>query len=43
MVRVLELEDVSVVRDGNTILNGLNWTVESDERWVVLGHRLDSS
>jgi iron complex transport system ATP-binding protein len=37
MVRVLELEDVSVVRDGNTILNGLNWTVESDERWVVLG------
>ncbi|MCS0498276.1 ABC transporter ATP-binding protein [Protaetiibacter mangrovi] len=37
MVRVLELEDVSVVRDGNTILDGLNWTVESDERWVVLG------
>jgi len=37
MVRVLELEDVSVVRDGNTILDGVTWTVESDERWVVLG------
>jgi iron complex transport system ATP-binding protein len=37
MVRVLELEDVSVVRDGNTILDGLSWTVESDERWVILG------
>lgn len=37
MVRVLELDDVSVVRDGNTILDGLNWTVASDERWVVLG------
>jgi iron complex transport system ATP-binding protein len=37
MVRVLELEDVSVVRDGNTILDSLSWTVESDERWVVLG------
>jgi len=37
MVRVLELDDVSVVRDGNTILDRLNWTVESDERWVVLG------
>jgi len=37
MVRVLELDGVSVVRDGNTILDGLNWTIESDERWVVLG------
>ncbi|GMA92617.1 iron ABC transporter ATP-binding protein [Homoserinibacter gongjuensis] len=37
MVRVLELDDVSVVRNGNAILDGINWTVESDERWVVLG------
>jgi iron complex transport system ATP-binding protein len=37
MVRVLEFDDVSVVRDGNTILDGVSWTVESDERWVVLG------
>ncbi|WP_395243123.1 ABC transporter ATP-binding protein [Agromyces sp. MMS24-K17] len=34
---VLNFRDVSVVRDGNTILDGVNWTVESDERWVVLG------
>jgi len=37
MVRVLEFEDVSVVRDGNTILDRLNWSVESEDRWVVLG------
>ncbi len=37
MVRVLDLQDVSIVRDGNTILDSLSWTVESDERWVVLG------
>src|SRR5690606_761380 len=37
MVRVLEFEDVSVVRDGNTILDRLNWSVESENRWVVLG------
>ncbi|BDZ66402.1 ABC transporter ATP-binding protein [Agromyces mangrovi Wang et al. 2018] len=34
---VLQLTDVSVVRDGNTILDGVDWTVESDQRWVVLG------
>ncbi|QAY74006.1 ABC transporter ATP-binding protein [Agromyces protaetiae] len=34
---VLKFRDVSVVRDGNTILDGIDWTVESDERWVVLG------
>ncbi|WP_166864292.1 MULTISPECIES: ABC transporter ATP-binding protein [unclassified Salinibacterium] len=37
MVRVLDLNDVSVVRDGNPILNHVNWTVDSDQRWVVLG------
>ncbi|TXK17610.1 ABC transporter ATP-binding protein [Homoserinibacter sp. GY 40078] len=37
MVQVLQLDDVSVVRDGNTILDHIDWTVESDERWVVLG------
>ncbi|MFF1574801.1 ABC transporter ATP-binding protein [Leifsonia sp. NPDC058292] len=37
MPSVLKLEDVSVVRDGNTILDSVNWTVEPDERWVVLG------
>jgi iron complex transport system ATP-binding protein len=37
MARVLELTDVSVVRDGNRILDSITWAVESDERWVVLG------
>jgi iron complex transport system ATP-binding protein len=37
MPSVLKLEDVSVVRDGNTILDSVNWTIEPDERWVVLG------
>jgi len=37
MVRVLDFAGVSVVRNGNTILDDLNWTVESEHRWVVLG------
>jgi iron complex transport system ATP-binding protein len=37
MPSVLSLNDVSIVRDGNTILNAVNWTVEPDERWVILG------
>ncbi len=37
MVRVLDLNDVSVVRDGNPILDHVSWTVDSDQRWVVLG------
>ncbi|WP_394551844.1 ABC transporter ATP-binding protein [Agromyces sp. MMS24-JH15] len=34
---VLQFRDVAVVRDGNTILDGIDWTVGSDERWVILG------
>ncbi|MRG58447.1 ATP-binding cassette domain-containing protein [Agromyces sp. CFH 90414] len=34
---VLEFRDVSVVRDGNTILDGVDWSVAEDERWVILG------
>jgi iron complex transport system ATP-binding protein len=34
---VLQFDDVSVVRDGNAILDGVNWSVTSDERWVILG------
>jgi len=34
---VLNLQDVSVIRDGGTILGPLSWTVSSGERWVVLG------
>jgi iron complex transport system ATP-binding protein len=37
MSRVLDLSDVSVVRDGNPILSGISWVVDSAERWVVLG------
>ena len=37
MASVLELNDVSVVRDGTTILDSVNWAVESDQRWVILG------
>jgi iron complex transport system ATP-binding protein len=37
MASVLELNDVSVVRDGTTILDSISWAVESDQRWVVLG------
>jgi iron complex transport system ATP-binding protein len=34
---VLQLSDVSVVRDGNPVLKGIDWAVEPDERWVILG------
>ncbi|WP_344368955.1 ABC transporter ATP-binding protein [Agromyces tropicus] len=34
---VLQFQNVSVVRDGNTILDDIDWSVASDERWVILG------
>jgi len=37
MSSVLELTDVSVIRDGNPILNGVTWSVDSNERWAILG------
>ena len=37
MNEVLRLKDVSVVRDGNTILNNIDWTVTSQQRWVIIG------
>jgi iron complex transport system ATP-binding protein len=37
MASVLELTDVSVVRDGARILSDVTWSVDSDERWAVLG------
>ena len=37
MASVLQLTDVSIVRDGNTILDKLSWTVDGSERWVILG------
>ena len=37
MASVLELTDVTVVRDGNPILDSVTWAVDSAERWVILG------
>ena len=36
-VPVLQLSGVTVVRDGATLLDGVDWTVREGERWVVLG------
>ena len=33
----LELTDLTVVRDGNNILDSVSWKVRSEERWVILG------
>jgi len=37
MPSVVRLEDVSVVRNGVSILDHVSWTVAETERWVVLG------
>lgn len=37
MASVLQFDDVSVVRGGNTILDSVNWNVDSADRWVILG------
>jgi iron complex transport system ATP-binding protein len=34
---VLDLESVSVVRDGRTLLDAVDWTIRPGERWVLLG------
>lgn len=37
MSEVVKFSDVRVVRSGRPILDGLNWTVEESDRWVILG------
>ncbi len=37
MSPTLELHDVTLVREGRTILDRIGWTVQPDERWLVLG------
>jgi iron complex transport system ATP-binding protein len=37
MNEVLALENVSVVRAGKTILNSVTWSVQANERWVIVG------
>ena len=34
---VLQFVDVTVRRGTKTLLDRINWTVEEDERWAVLG------
>nr|MDT0664300.1 ABC transporter ATP-binding protein [Micromonospora sp. DSM 115978] len=34
---VVRLADVTVTRDGSTLLAGIDWTVSDGQRWVVLG------
>lgn len=33
----LRLSHVRLVRDGKTILDGIDWSVDAGERWVILG------
>ena len=37
MPEVLQLSEVSLTRSGTTILDRVDWAVDSSERWVVLG------
>ena len=37
MATALQFTDVSIVRDGNTILDKITWTVDGAQRWVILG------
>ena len=37
MATVLKLSDVSYVRNGRPILDGVNWSIDSADRWVILG------
>lgn len=34
---VLQMENIVVQRGGKRILNGIDWTVEKDQNWVILG------
>ena len=36
-VPALRLTDVALVREGRRLLDGVSWTVQPGERWVVLG------
>jgi iron complex transport system ATP-binding protein len=37
MPRVIDLNNVTVIRDNRPILNNIDWQVESDQRWVIVG------
>ncbi|WP_035794406.1 ABC transporter ATP-binding protein [Kitasatospora mediocidica] len=37
MTDVLELVDVSVVREGRALISDISWSIAEGERWVILG------
>jgi len=37
MKEVLALENISLIRSGKTILDGISWNVQANERWVIVG------
>jgi iron complex transport system ATP-binding protein len=37
VAEVLQMRGVGVVRDGSRLLDAIDWAVEPDQRWVILG------
>ena len=37
MSRVIDFNNVTVLRESKPILNNIDWQVESDQRWVIIG------
>ena len=37
MAPVVELADVSIVRNGSTLLDDIDWVIDETDRWVVIG------
>jgi iron complex transport system ATP-binding protein len=37
MAAVVELAGVSIVRNGSTLIDDINWEVDESDRWVVIG------
>ena len=35
---VIDIAGLTFVRDGRRILDGIDWVVRGDERWVIIGH-----
>lgn len=37
MSRVIDLNNITVLREGRAILNNVDWQVDADQRWVIIG------
>lgn len=37
MSRVIDFNNISILRDKKPILNNVDWQVDSDQRWVIIG------